>query len=76
MGFPRFWGKVSAGETTTGPGFGEGKRSEDGRVSDGDLGVRWTIAYYVLLIIGAWGWWKLLWPLTASESALTTFKTS
>lgn len=76
MGLPRFWGKVSAGETVIGPDIGEGKRSEDGRPSDGELGVAWTVAYYVLLAIGAYGWWKLLWPLTISESALTTFKDS
>ncbi|TAQ85648.1 hypothetical protein B7494_g6027 [Chlorociboria aeruginascens] len=29
MGFPRVWGRVSAGETVIGPDYGEGKRSED-----------------------------------------------
>lgn len=76
MGFPRFWGKVSADETVMGPDIGEGKRSEDGQPFDGELGLGWTVAYYMLLTIGAWGWWKLLWPLTASESALTIFKSS
>ena len=76
MGFPRFWGKVSAGETIIGPDVGEGKRSEDGPQPSGHLGLGWTVAYYVLLMVGAWGWWKLLWPLTASQAALTTFRTS
>ncbi|KAG9241783.1 CAAX protease self-immunity-domain-containing protein [Calycina marina] len=73
QGFPRFWGKVSAGETVMGPDIGESKRSEDGPARSAELGLGWTVAYYVILCIGAWGWWRLLWPLTASESALTSF---
>jgi prenyl protein peptidase len=74
MGFPRFWGKVSAGEAVIGPDVGEGKR-EDGRRSLGEreLGIQWTIAYYVLLVVGAVGWWKLLWLLTETSSALSAF---
>lgn len=76
MGFPRFWGRVSAGDTVIGPGLGEGKRGEDDNhqaSNDGSLGIAWSLAYYVLLVVGAVFWRRLLWTLTASESALTTF---
>jgi prenyl protein peptidase len=76
MGFPRFWGRVSAGDTVMGPDVGVGKRSEDGNATlsnDGRLNVMWTIAYYALLIVGAMAWRQLLWPLTQSESTLTKF---
>ena len=35
-----------------------------------NLGMQWTIAYYALLVVGAFGFYKLLWPLTASSNAL------
>ena len=76
MGFPRFWGRVSAGDTVIGPDLGEGKRSEDGNrqtSNDGALGIVWSLAYYILLGVGALAWRRLLWPLTASEAALTAF---
>jgi prenyl protein peptidase len=70
MGLPRFWGRVTSADTVMGPEMGEGKQ-------DGNeirrLGVIWTILYYVLLIVGALAWRKLLWPLTESESTLTKF---
>ena len=58
-----------------GPDVGEGKKSEDGKtlVQTGELRLGWTVGYYMLLVVGAVGWWKLLWPLTESISALTSF---
>jgi len=75
MGLPRFWGRLTTEETNDGPSVGQSKRSEDAApsASDGELAVIWTIAYYVLLVIGAVGWYKLLWPLTESSSALASF---
>jgi prenyl protein peptidase len=76
MGFPRFWGRITAADTVMGPEIGVGKRDENGSndLSHGEgLSVVWTIAYYVLLIVGALAWWKLLWPLTESGSTLTKF---
>jgi len=75
MGFPRFWGRLSTGESVIGPDIGEGKRSEDktSSSSNGQLSIIWTVAYYLLLVVGAVSWWKLLWALTESESALTRF---
>lgn len=35
-----------------------------------DLGLHWTVAYYVLLLGGTIAFARLLWPLTASERAL------
>lgn len=73
MGFPRFWGRVTA-ETITEPDFGEGKRSEDRNMkNDGKLGILWSFAYYILLVVGAVCWWHYLWPLTESDLALTDF---
>jgi prenyl protein peptidase len=75
MGFPRFWGRLSAGESVNGPDVGEGKRTEDktSSSSNGQLSIIWTVAYYSLLVFGAVSWWKLVWILTDSESALTKF---
>ncbi|KAF2154866.1 CAAX prenyl protease 2 [Myriangium duriaei CBS 260.36] len=36
------------------------------------LGIQWTVAYYVLLVSGAWGFYKLLYPLTESNNKLTS----
>ncbi|ROW12500.1 hypothetical protein VMCG_00039 [Cytospora schulzeri] len=56
MGLPRVWGRV------------------EGRSADGRWGVPlargWSLAYYVLLVVGALGWWRGLWRLTESGNAL------
>jgi prenyl protein peptidase len=75
-GLPRFWGRMSATETVIGPDAGEGKRNEDDRVkasNDGRLGIVWDITYYLLLVLGLVSWYRLLWTLTESDSALATF---
>jgi prenyl protein peptidase len=76
MGFPRFWGRLSAAESVLGSDVGSDKRSEHGnpRISSRELSVMWTIAYYILLVLGAFGWWKLLWVLTESASKLADLK--
>lgn len=85
MGLPRLWGRVgpppgrsavSAEGVGIGPAGvrGEGRRAECGRGAFGGGGhVVWTVAYYVLLVGGAVGFWRLLWPLTDSENALAKF---
>lgn len=74
IGFPRFWGRVTAADTGMGPDVGDGKRDENRNNSNkGRLGIVWTIVYYVLLVVGAVAWQKLLWPMTESESTLTKF---
>jgi len=37
------------------------------------LGIGWTITYYVLLVAGSFGFYKLLWSLTESKMALARF---
>lgn len=37
------------------------------------LGMGWTVGYYVLLVGGAWGFYRLLWTLTESGNAMVTF---
>lgn len=37
-----------------------------------NLGLQWTVGYYVLLVTGAFGFYRLLYPLTASSNALAT----
>ncbi|PQE30783.1 prenyl ase Rce1 protein [Rutstroemia sp. NJR-2017a WRK4] len=78
MGLPRFWGRVTRGdsaETVIGPDVGPNKRSEDAKsqVANGELGIAWSVAYYALLFVGAYSWWKYLWTLSASELALVKF---
>ncbi|KAG0648447.1 Prenyl -specific endoprotease 2 [Hyphodiscus hymeniophilus] len=74
MGFPRFWGRVTAGDDLPEPEFGGSKRSEDRNpTSNGKLGILWSFAYYILLVVGALSWWHYLWSLTSSELALTSF---
>jgi len=82
MGLPRFWGRVGAIEPLVGPDNGQEqvrKRDEDKgtakkvEVADGRLGIGWTVAYYAILVAGAFGFWKELWTLTESSSALTSF---
>lgn len=44
-----------------------------GRGKDGEavaVGRAWSVAYYVLLVAGALGWYKWLWVLTESGNAL------
>jgi len=75
-GLPRFWGRMSAAETVIGPDVGDGKRNEDDppmASDDGRLGIVWDITYYSLLVLGFVAWYRLLWTLTTSDSALVTF---
>ncbi|KAK8179371.1 prenyl protein protease [Phyllosticta citribraziliensis] len=44
--------------------------------ASGEAHVAWTVAYYILLVAGALGFYKLLWTLTESESALVVFGAS
>ncbi|KAF2767484.1 hypothetical protein EJ03DRAFT_276006 [Teratosphaeria nubilosa] len=77
QGFPRVTGRV--GQDTAlaplraTPDVAQGKRDEDADVSARNLGIAWTWAYYALLVVGAFGFYKLLFPLTESSNALATF---
>ncbi|KAK5730443.1 CAAX prenyl protease [Elasticomyces elasticus] len=39
-----------------------------------NLGVGWTVVYYVLIVAGSIGFYRLLWPLTESTNALAVFQ--
>lgn len=77
MGLPRVWGRVGRdGQTLI--GVETGSRGKD----DGEpiaaatplrLNVFWTLAYYVILVLGAWGFYRYLWLLTESRGALIEF---
>lgn len=79
-GLPRLWGRVEAGVplAPSPPSF-KGKNDDDNEdrgpvyVTPGELGVGWTVAYYVLLVAGAVGFYYALWPLTESGNALAGF---
>lgn len=77
MGLPRFWGRVGAIEPLVGPDNGtdkDRKRDEDkGTTVDGSPHVGWTILYYILLVLGAVGFWRQFWNMTDSSSALVHF---
>jgi prenyl protein peptidase len=83
MGLPKFWGRVGAVK----PLLGSSNRIEQIckrdekenkmaaiQVAEGRSSICWTIAYYVLLLLGAFGFWKEIWALTESSSALTQLR--
>ncbi|CAI7635918.1 uncharacterized protein N7487_011807 [Penicillium crustosum] len=78
-GLPRFWGRVEAVETISPPMTRGKEDSDDANVkigvsgNSGELGIGWTVAYYVLLVAGAVGFAQGLWPLTESYHALVSF---
>ena len=90
MGLPRLWGRVeSTQEVFIGPPGPSNLKKEDsnpqkdgaypapgtGGLSNPPLGITWTVAYYLLLVAGAYGFWKNLWVLTESKGGqLAAFK--
>ncbi|KAF2085840.1 CaaX prenyl proteinase Rce1 [Saccharata proteae CBS 121410] len=74
MGLPRVWGRlgVEAGVPSGSRDVGTGKKDDEGTspAQDGRAGIGWTIAYYCLFFGGAYGFYKMLWPLTESTHAL------
>ncbi|KIW18182.1 hypothetical protein PV08_02470 [Exophiala spinifera] len=78
IGLPRFWGRVQRREEyPLSPIAIRGKDDTDtiqagGR--GGPQGLKLTVAYYVLLLIGAYSFYAALWPLTASSLALSDFE--
>ncbi|KAF2755513.1 hypothetical protein EJ05DRAFT_104430 [Pseudovirgaria hyperparasitica] len=88
MGLPRFWGRVGEDVVVVVNGERERERGREserqgqrqsgatsrGKVQYASLGIGWTVAYYVILVAGAVGFYKQLFPLTSSERALATFE--
>lgn len=85
MGLPRVWGRVGGvvieGGTVGGPelrrkedGGGSMRKGDEGEGGKGTrLGIAWTVGYYIVLIGGAFAWWKCLWWLTECKGALMRF---
>lgn len=74
-GLPRLWGRVEADVSV---GLPQMRAKEDSEISPlqvagSQLGISWTVAYYVLLVAGAVGFYYALWPLTESKLALAAF---
>lgn len=67
MGLPRVWGKVRPASP---PGSPVGGRDDDAKRDGGKGWLKWTVAYYVLLVVGAVAFWRNLWVLTESGNAL------
>ena len=51
----------------------EDYESKDPVLGPKSLGVGWSVVYYALVFAGAYGFYKLLFPLTESDNALSTF---
>jgi prenyl protein peptidase len=77
VGLPRFWGRVTRREEyPLSPVAIRGKDDRDlvqAQGHRGKLHLRWTVAYYVLLVTGAYLFYREFWPLTVSEAALAGF---
>ncbi|KAL8680571.1 MAG: hypothetical protein Q9186_003263 [Xanthomendoza sp. 1 TL-2023] len=69
-GLPRLWGRVEPRVAMGGPTVRgkEDSGSELGKERSDRLG--WTLAYYILLVVGAVGFQQCLWKLTVSPGAL------
>ena len=80
MGLPRVWGLVGEDESQDAhvtPDVAQGRqpraRGGGGAARMGDRRVLLSVIYYALLLVGAWAFYKLLWPLTRSGNALAAF---
>ena len=80
MGLPRVWGRVERIETPiimAPEGTVGGRDTRAGgvqvEVADGRLGLQWTVAYYVLLVLGASLFYHNIWTWTESTNALVEF---
>ncbi|KAF2722147.1 Abi-domain-containing protein [Polychaeton citri CBS 116435] len=84
MGLPRLSGRVGQFDTfelsDMTPDVAQGKR-QDGDAKDGptrtnvgpvsmNLSIGWSVVYYALLLVGAYGFYRTLWVLTESRHAL------
>lgn len=76
MGLPRFWGRIEAPVPIGPPQVGRkdeaaGDRAPAAvRTKSGRLHIGWTVAYYLVLVTGAYGFYRNLWSLTKSPNAL------
>lgn len=82
MGLPQLWGRVRPPPAAarigpvmavegTDPAKATAEGAEEAEEAAGEGGgAGWTVAYYTLLVAGAALWWRNLWALTESDSAL------
>lgn len=72
MGLPRFYGRVGveAGVPIGPPDVDKKNDGSKSAVAYQGKGVAWTVAYYVILVAGAVGFYYQLFPLTESTYAL------
>ena len=73
MGLPRFWGRVGVeAGVPIGPPRTNERDSSKSQVESPVLsrGLGWTVAYYIILVAGAYGFYRGLFPLTESRYAL------
>jgi prenyl protein peptidase len=85
QGLPRFWGKVQieTGEPIVPMQFEADKSIRGRSPAPGafrpkvrkDMTMAYTVVYYVLLFVGAYGFKRLLWSLTESSGGLAHFGT-
>ena len=77
VGLPRFWGRLHwREEYPLSPVAMRGKDDRDAFQAQGrgeNLELRWTVAYYLLLVAGAYLFYRGFWPLTVSDAALAQF---
>ncbi|RMZ90122.1 hypothetical protein DV736_g2637, partial [Chaetothyriales sp. CBS 134916] len=77
IGFPRLWGKLEGRQHYPSNHViirgKEDLQTHELRDRSGQLGLEWTVGYYILLVLGAVLFYLLLWPLTASDHALAPF---
>lgn len=77
MGLPRFWGRIETPVPLGPQGAGRKEDIDLGRgaspgvkAQNGRLHLGWTVIYYVMLVGGAVGFYRCLWVLTESPSAI------
>jgi prenyl protein peptidase len=72
MGLPRFYGRVGVeAGVPIGPPDVDKKDDDQQRAPAYEgKGPLWTVAYYIVLVTGAFGFYWLLFPLTESKHAL------
>ena len=75
MGLPRVWGRLGESVAHAATQSKSPSASDMPTVTAAtrsySLGLQWTVAYYSLLVAGAWGFYRCLYPLTESDYGLT-----
>ncbi|KAF2462670.1 Abi-domain-containing protein [Lindgomyces ingoldianus] len=70
MGLPRFWGRVGVEASVLNEPPSVVKKEDDDAPGSQSKGLVWTVAYYIILVSGAVGFYWQLFPLTESSYAM------